>query len=79
MIKIFWIPAFAGMTDERDFVTQCVLVYSSCTNSKGGFRRPMKVHSINYFVPDPPTPFSLSFAWAAAIRAMGTRKGEQLT
>lgn len=33
----------------------------------------------SYFVPDPPTPFSLSLAWAAASRAIGTRKGEQLT
>ncbi len=43
---------------------------------------PRQNHSgiaFGYFDDATPTPFSLSFAWAAAMRAMGTRKGEQLT
>ncbi len=48
---------------------------------KGGlFRSPFEFPwLILYLETDPPTPFSLSLACAAASRAIGTRKGEQLT
>ena len=41
--------------------------------------RPFMMRYRSYFDTDVPTPFSLRAAWAAASRAMGTRKGEQLT
>ncbi len=62
-----------------------ILVHPLCVKSpffiknKGGFRRPYQCHLYRYFDTEPPTPFSLSLACAAASRAMGTRYGEQLT
>jgi len=43
-------------------------------NTKGGLLgRPCNDKLDSYFVPEPPMPFSLSLAWAAASRAIGTR------